>query len=95
MEPNSGAYLYQPGAHYKVLVQSSLLAVGEWRTTVSGGEAISISMPTKREEGEPSNTKCSNTNAPPTPMRQIWPPAGTIWCITNGDGLMAVVGLWA
>ena len=40
----------RPGAHYKVLVQSSLPAVGEWRTTVSAGEAISISMRTKREE---------------------------------------------
>ena len=67
----------------------------EEKTTVSAGEAISISMRTKREEGEPSNTKCSNANGPPTPMRQIWPPAGSEWCITNGDGLMAVVGLWA
>ena len=64
----------------------------EEKTTVSAGEAISISMRTKREEEgalqhqELHHQWSSNANAPNL---------ATGWRITNGDGLMAVVGVWA
>ena len=65
--------------------------VEEEKTTVSAGEAISISMRTKREEeGELQHQKSS-----PTPVHQIWPEQHQLALITSGDGLMAVVGLWA
>ena len=65
--------------------------VEEEKTTVSAGEAISISMRTKREEeGELQHQKSS-----PTPVHRIWPEKHQLALITSGDGLMAVVGLWA